>query len=298
MSSAYGLAADQVLEWEVITADGRHLVASPTDHHELYWALAGGGGGTFAVVICVTVRAFPDNEVVGGASLVIERGLQPSTDAYWAAVGAWQEILPALLGKGATAGYAVTRDAFFVQPITILGAGSESEMRVILHPFVARLDEMNVKYQLRTTAFASFYEHYQTYQGPLPWGPYVVNLLFGGRMISRHALETRPSELLATVRHIVEDTQAFLGFVALDVNPMRADGGLRAAPISTNAVLPSWRRAALTVLAQSTWNLSAPRRDGLRRSREMTEAVVPALANLTKGEPAMGTYSEYRLRIF
>ncbi|KAI1185598.1 hypothetical protein F5B17DRAFT_432374, partial [Nemania serpens] len=49
LASSYGLGADNVLEWEVVTVDGRHLVATPTQNADLYWALSGGGGGTFAV---------------------------------------------------------------------------------------------------------------------------------------------------------------------------------------------------------------------------------------------------------
>ena len=42
LSSAYGLAADQTLEFEVVTMQGEHIVASPTQNEDLYWALSGG----------------------------------------------------------------------------------------------------------------------------------------------------------------------------------------------------------------------------------------------------------------
>lgn len=47
LSGVYGLGADNVLEWEVVTAEGIHLVATPTKNSDLYWALSGGGGGTY-----------------------------------------------------------------------------------------------------------------------------------------------------------------------------------------------------------------------------------------------------------
>lgn len=43
LNSAYGMAADQVLEWEVVTTQGEHLIATPTENEDLYWALSGGG---------------------------------------------------------------------------------------------------------------------------------------------------------------------------------------------------------------------------------------------------------------
>jgi FAD/FMN-containing dehydrogenase len=42
LSSVYGLAADQALSFEVITTEGKFLVASPTQNRDLYWALSGG----------------------------------------------------------------------------------------------------------------------------------------------------------------------------------------------------------------------------------------------------------------
>jgi hypothetical protein len=41
LSSRYGLAADQTLEWEVITGNGEFVKASPTENEDLYWALSG-----------------------------------------------------------------------------------------------------------------------------------------------------------------------------------------------------------------------------------------------------------------
>lgn len=36
LASKYGLAADQTLEWEVITGSGEFIKASPTEHPDLY----------------------------------------------------------------------------------------------------------------------------------------------------------------------------------------------------------------------------------------------------------------------
>ncbi len=54
-SKKFGSGAGGVLELEVVTADGRVLVANRYQHEDLYWALRGGGGGTFGIVTRMTL---------------------------------------------------------------------------------------------------------------------------------------------------------------------------------------------------------------------------------------------------
>src|SRR5690606_24023690 len=49
-SKRFGLAAAGLLEAEVVTADGAVRTANACTHPDLFWALKGGGGGTFGVV--------------------------------------------------------------------------------------------------------------------------------------------------------------------------------------------------------------------------------------------------------
>jgi hypothetical protein len=58
-SKKYGTGAAGVLEAEVVTADGRVLVASACQNQDLFWALRGGGGGTYGVVTRMTLRTHP-----------------------------------------------------------------------------------------------------------------------------------------------------------------------------------------------------------------------------------------------
>src|SRR5437016_7914374 len=64
-SKRYGIAAANMLEAELVTADGKLLVANACQNQDLFWALRGGGGGTFGIVTRVTVRSHPIPERVG-----------------------------------------------------------------------------------------------------------------------------------------------------------------------------------------------------------------------------------------
>ncbi len=55
-SKNYGLAAAGLLEAEVVTADGAVRLANAATNPDLFWALKGGGGGSFGVVTRLTLR--------------------------------------------------------------------------------------------------------------------------------------------------------------------------------------------------------------------------------------------------
>jgi len=55
-SKGYGSAASHLLEAEVITADGSILTANACLNPDLFWALKGGGGGTFGVITRATLQ--------------------------------------------------------------------------------------------------------------------------------------------------------------------------------------------------------------------------------------------------
>jgi hypothetical protein len=57
-TSKYGLAADNIVEFKVVTADGKLEVANGRYNQDLFWALRGGGGG-YGVVVEATMKAYP-----------------------------------------------------------------------------------------------------------------------------------------------------------------------------------------------------------------------------------------------
>jgi FAD/FMN-containing dehydrogenase len=62
----YGLAIDALVSVEIVTADGRILIASANENPDLFWAVRG-GGGNFGVVTRFQFRLYPVSTVLGGA---------------------------------------------------------------------------------------------------------------------------------------------------------------------------------------------------------------------------------------
>jgi len=55
----FGTGASNALEYQVVLANGDIVVANDYQHPDLYWALRGGGGGTFGIATHTVLRAHP-----------------------------------------------------------------------------------------------------------------------------------------------------------------------------------------------------------------------------------------------
>ena len=79
MSKQFGTGAANLLEAEVVTADGRIRTVSQWQEPDLFFALRGGGGGTFGIVTRLTLKTHPLPETVG--AILFE--VKARDDASW-----------------------------------------------------------------------------------------------------------------------------------------------------------------------------------------------------------------------
>ncbi|MCJ1270928.1 hypothetical protein MMC22_010825 [Lobaria immixta] len=99
LASKYGLAADQTLEWEVVDGCEQFLRASRTENQNLYWALSGGGGGTYGVVWSLTSKVHKEIPVSAANLTFTNQGV--SAERFYTAVGAYHESLALIVDAGA-----------------------------------------------------------------------------------------------------------------------------------------------------------------------------------------------------
>lgn len=274
-----GLGADNVLQWEVVTPTGDHVLATPEKNSDLYWAMSGGGGGTWGVVVSMTSKLHADGPV-GGASFAINLSNTTTVDKLWAAVDVFHASLPPIVDTGATITYELTNTSFTFYAATAPDRTGE-QVEAQLAPFLSYLNTTGIPYQFNSTYFQNYYDHMNHYFGPFPLGFFPISQLTGGRLVHRSTVTDNNAALGQTFRNITQDGTLYLalfGFNGSLANPDIA---------GTNAVLPSWRESIIHVIVVSPWDWSLPWDAMLAREDALTNSIMPQLEAVT---PGAGSY--------
>lgn len=87
-----------------MTAGGDHVFANRDQNTDLYWALSGGGGGTYGIVLSMTSKAHVDTPTAGANLTFASAGL--SQEDFYSLVDDFQTmVLPASTEAGVTTTY-------------------------------------------------------------------------------------------------------------------------------------------------------------------------------------------------
>ncbi|KAF9884909.1 hypothetical protein FE257_000900 [Aspergillus nanangensis] len=244
LASLYGLAADNVLEYEVVTTDLRHLTASPSTHADLYWALSGGGSGNYAIVLSQVVKAHPDGQVTGATFSL----LNTNSTAFWSAIQTWYQQSPRFnLIPGFSASWIISRELFRLTAAT-LPNGTASDLDAILQDFYQVITELNMTFVSKTTIVKpSFVDLYNTLVPPSHAdASFPANNTIGSRLVPTSVVQNNLSDLLDIYQRILHDETVPGGVTVVGGTSNNVSHVNIGVDPDSNAVLPAWRNALFT----------------------------------------------------
>ncbi|VDC02598.1 unnamed protein product [Peniophora sp. CBMAI 1063] len=263
ISNVYGLGVDRVVQYRLVTAGGQYLTVNACQHPDLFWALRGGGGGTFGVVTEATVLADPRTAVQ--VALVSFNANSTTTRALWELV-LKNQVSWSQSGWG---GLVNQHQALYVNPV--LNASAANATMQPLLDFAGNLGGAVVK-----TVFAEFPSYlafFNTFIAPSP-APVGENVALASRLIPTSLLESPDSRstlldaLLASAAN-VSDIRIF------STTPFAFNGSRE-----LTSVTPAWSDSIFHVVLDRVWNFNATV-DVINDQYEALTASVGALRDLT-----------------
>lgn len=289
LSATYGLAADHVLEIQLVTPTGEIVTANECQHQDLFWAIRGGGGSTFGIITSITVAAFPS---VPHITAIVLAGTAPNTDTYWSAmayllsqfpslsdldISAYTFLYPNTTYQGVNVG--AFQGIFSVPQLS--KQNTTGSLKAALAPILEHINTIypgQFQYSVSAVEYPSFYDWWKDNNGPNDAG---AEVLVGSRLLTRQALSANVTELREAIKAATPpdaSIQAYLvgGKGVRDVVPR---GG-------SDAVLPAWRDSLVHMVTGVSW----PPLDTAAKVKQQNLLTNTYLKALRELEPDTGAY--------
>lgn len=301
LTGAYGFGADNVLEWEVVTAAGKHIVATPTRNQDLYWALSGGGGGTYGVVVSMTSRVFPDGPIAA-ATLSFDVAAAGGVEPFWDGVGTFLEQLKLLLDNdGVVAEFFITNDTLDV--FGLMGPHhTTNQLTALLSPLASSVSRTFLTRKNSTTGTktaaqsinlavsddTSYFDLYvKVVESTLVNG--TESVAIGGQYVSQANIATNSSAMLSALRYATKGGTFIVGVTAFNLK----GSGLQVSPIANNAVPPEAQESFISLLLQAPWDNSMPWDEAAVLQNELHDDIMPVIQAAAPGAGVYGNEANW-----
>ncbi|KAI0333866.1 FAD-binding domain-containing protein [Cubamyces sp. BRFM 1775] len=234
LSNAYGLAVDRVFQVKVVVPTGEYLTANACQNTDLFFALRGGGGGTFGVVMEATTRALPQTSL---PTVLVQLNGTQGMEREWLDFIAANAIAYAQTGWGGV--IAPGTGIVFTNPLINMSQAT-AEMAG-LEAFATNQLKVPFSLTLQPTFLSLFNEFL------LPNGvPVGLPFLATSRLIpaDNFQTESQREELLDRLIPVLANSQPLIFAVAPFY--FKDDG--------ETSVTPAWRNSIWHVTASAFWN--------------------------------------------
>ncbi|KAJ7093986.1 FAD-binding domain-containing protein [Mycena belliarum] len=266
LSPVFGLGVDRVLQFKVVTPDGVHRVANSFQNSDLFWALRGGGGSTFGVVMESTFLAEPRMK------------LQVASMSFTRTSTNYQPFLRLLVdesykwGTEGWGGHMGATNLINVNPLLTLDQAVESLKHVAEY---VRAQNGTVVIEELPSWQAFFTKYVTTAQASVGTENELV-----GRLI--------PTDLFTSEEGKTTLTNTMLQMIAqYGVNPYIVVGTpfLFNETVNATSVTPAWRRALWQIGGHVTWNFNSSTSE-IRDQLKIASNVTQLMRDITPGSGA------------
>ncbi|KAL4919489.1 hypothetical protein BDW62DRAFT_179025 [Aspergillus aurantiobrunneus] len=282
----YGMGADNIIEAELVTPEGELVKANERKHPDLLWAIRGGGGSTFGVIISLTVKAYPMPSV-GIVNIDVAPRNSTSPKQWWTTVAKMHGQMADLQDAGYAGYYTISGPPMlFHNTIFVYNVSNAEEARGLIWPLENALNRANstVETEISQLWTESWYKLVQKL-GPLADASAVGTKysIRSTRLVPRRAIED--TDLFAwTLEEIGPQFVAPQNGVS---NPSLA-GTMTVGKTSVeNALNPAWRNTVVHLISKQEWNATLPDETANEVIDEMTHGKGHALRHLA---PDSGAY--------
>ncbi|KAK0235467.1 FAD-binding domain-containing protein [Armillaria nabsnona] len=266
LSNAFGLAVDRVLQFRVVTPSGKYVVANKCQNSDLFFALRGGGGGTFGVVLEATMKPLPK------VSLSVVYATFQGTDDNMKALLKFMVSHSLSYAERGWGGYILPRDnVLLVNPFINLRQAS-SDMSA-LRDFA--LKKLGGTFALTTESFSSFFDKYLASSVPVG-SPFISS----SRLIPADKFSGAKSQQILWER-LVDVLQNSTFPVIFAVAPYFYDGD-----DGETSVNSAWRDSIWHVTSSEFWSFNTTKWEQSSIYSSLSKSM-DALRDFT---PMSGTY--------
>jgi len=236
LSPVYGLGVDRALQLKIVTPDGEVRTANECQNADLFWALRGGGGGTFGVVLEATHKAEP-KLALQVASIEFNATTSNITEFFTVLVNS--SLQWGLAGWG---GHIEENELIYVNPLLSLSEAMES-----MKPMTDWITSQNGTFVIETLPswFAFFTKYVLNEEAPVG-----TPILLGSRLIPKSVFET-PEGRSTMVDILLQMAQHRLPYIPV-VPPI-----LFNATEGSTSTTPAWRDALWHLTFSGDWNFNA-----------------------------------------
>ncbi|KAJ6111988.1 FAD linked oxidase N-terminal [Penicillium sp. IBT 18751x] len=251
MSSMYGLAADQVLALEVVLANGRFVTVTEESDPDLFWAIRGGGGGTFGVVTSVISRVYPKVGVTV-STFSFATGTNVSADTFWAGVRSYIERFPAHADAGTYAYFwviATGNDTFeFLMNPFFATNHTLAEYNALVEPWYNDLANLGISITPNSTYYDNYYD---AWMAGFPLETVASSVMMtGSRLFPRANWET-DSLFNSTFDALRTTVTAGYSLLAFNMKAELRDG------YPSNSANPAFRETLMHAITSTSWSSTA-----------------------------------------